>query len=58
MSNKEWDKISYNESYYVEMDCLVKKWEDLTKQRPIEECTYQQITNKNTAQKKSANDIY
>lgn len=58
MSNKEWDLISYNQSYNVEMECLVKKWEDLTKERPIEAVTYQQITNVQATQKKSANDIY
>lgn len=58
MSNKVWDLKSYNESYYADMDRLVKRWEDLTKERPIEEKTYQEIDCKNTVQKKSANDIY
>ena len=58
MSNKEWDKKSYNESYWAGMDRLVKRWEDLTKERPIEEKTYQEMTSAKAQQKKTANDIY
>lgn len=58
MSNKEWDKISYNQSYNVEMDGLVKKWEDLTKQRPIEEKVYRELTNSQAQMKKSGTDVY
>lgn len=58
MSNKEWDKISYNESYWAEMDKIVKKWEDLTKERPIEDAVYHQIVHDDAAVKKNANDVY
>ena len=58
MSNKAWDKISYNQSSDVELKSLQKKWEELTKQRPIEEATYQQITTKEAQQKKIGTDVY
>lgn len=45
MSNKVWDQLSYNESYFAEMDRLRKGWEELMKERPIEDQNYQPVVN-------------
>lgn len=58
MSNKVWDKISYNQSDEVSLDRAIKSWEDLTKERPIEEKTYHEITDKKAEIKKVGSDVY
>ena len=43
MSNREWDKKSYNQSHFAELERLKRGWEELLKERPIEDQNYQAV---------------
>ena len=56
MSNKEWDKISYNQSYDAEMEIVQHAWDALIKEHPIEESRFQPICDVNI--KANGTDVY
>lgn len=58
MANKEWQKISYNQSYWAEIDTLAEKWEKLMAERPIDAENYQPVQNSEEHENPKGSDIY
>ena len=45
MSNKEWDKISYNQSVKANTDYAAKKYKEMMQEfGPLESITYQEVS--------------
>lgn len=58
MSNYIWDNISYNESYWAEINLVQQKWKEYIEEYPIESACFQPNPDFKYEITKNGSDIY